>query len=206
VNKLTEKIRQNQNLHLEDVGQLDRPPRWLGRPFQKTYPQVQPQFPIARSPESLHGLQRNFGNSWVISWETSRNRPESLTIKRNRRFWLSRARTRATRKTTKSSPIQGRFWGQSHQPKRHKVLIRDTQQKTQKIILKTPPRKSQQRAQKITTKKDRKSNTQPWGTTPSYLDIPWRFIQGLACHPYIHPSLKISHDALKLVLGKTREK
>jgi hypothetical protein len=24
-------------------------------------------------------------------------------------------------------------------------------------------------------------------------------------HPYIHPSLKISHEALKLVLGKTKE-
>jgi hypothetical protein len=53
------------------------------------------------------------------------------------------------------------IWGQSHQTKRHKVIIRDTQQNPQLIILKTPPRKSQQRASKITTKKDGKSTTQP---------------------------------------------
>jgi hypothetical protein len=53
------------------------------------------------------------------------------------------------------------IWGQSHQPKRHKDLIRDTQQNPQEIVLKTPPKKSQQRAPKITTKKDKKSNTQP---------------------------------------------
>jgi hypothetical protein len=38
-----------------------------------------------------------------------RNRPESLTIKRNRRNHFSRSRTRPTRKTTKSSLIQERF-------------------------------------------------------------------------------------------------
>jgi hypothetical protein len=40
-----------------------------------------------------------------------RNRPETLTIKRNHGFRLSGARTRATRKITKSSPIQGDSWG-----------------------------------------------------------------------------------------------
>jgi hypothetical protein len=49
------------------------------------------------------------------------------------------------------------MWEQSHQPKRHKVLIRDTQQNPQEIILKTPPRKAQQRAPKITRKKDGKA-------------------------------------------------
>jgi hypothetical protein len=53
------------------------------------------------------------------------------------------------------------IWGQSHQPKRHKVLICGTKKNPQEIILKTPPRKSQQRAPKITTKKDEKSITQP---------------------------------------------
>jgi hypothetical protein len=98
------------------------------------------------------------------------------------------------------------IWGQSHQPKRRKLLIRDTQQNPQEIVLKTPPRKSQQRAPKNTTNKDGKSTTQPWGTTTNNLYIPWRFVQGLSCHPYIHPSLNISHEALKLVLGKTRGK
>jgi hypothetical protein len=40
-----------------------------------------------------------------------RNRPETLTIKGNRKFRPSRSRTRATRKTTKSRPIQGGSWG-----------------------------------------------------------------------------------------------
>jgi hypothetical protein len=51
--------------------------------------------------------------------------------------------------------------GQRHQPKRHKILIRDTQHNPQEIILKTLPRKAQQRALKITTKKDGKSTSQP---------------------------------------------
>jgi hypothetical protein len=53
------------------------------------------------------------------------------------------------------------IWEQSHQPKRNKVLVRDTQQNPQEIVLKTPPRKAQQRAPKITTKKDRKSTSPP---------------------------------------------
>jgi hypothetical protein len=40
-----------------------------------------------------------------------RNRPYMLTIKGNHRFRPSRSRTRATRKTTKSRPIQGGSWG-----------------------------------------------------------------------------------------------
>jgi hypothetical protein len=55
--------------------------------------------------------------------------------------------------------FKGDLGGQSHQPKRQKVLIRDTQQNPQEIILKTPPRKAQQRAPKITTKKDGKSTS-----------------------------------------------
>jgi hypothetical protein len=40
-----------------------------------------------------------------------RNRPEMLTIKGNHEFRPSRSRTRATRNTTKSRPIQGGSWG-----------------------------------------------------------------------------------------------
>jgi hypothetical protein len=53
------------------------------------------------------------------------------------------------------------IWGQSHQPKRHKILISDTHQKPEEIVLKTPPTKAQQRAPKITTKKDEKGTLQP---------------------------------------------
>jgi hypothetical protein len=47
----------------------------------------------------------------VLKPLAQRNRPESLTIKRNRINRLSRTRTRATQKTTKSGPIQGGFGG-----------------------------------------------------------------------------------------------
>jgi hypothetical protein len=40
-----------------------------------------------------------------------RNRPEMLTIKGNHGFRPSRSRTRATRKTIKSRPIQEGSWG-----------------------------------------------------------------------------------------------
>jgi hypothetical protein len=82
-----------------------------------------------------------------------RNRPETLTIKMNRRNRFSRSRTRPTWKTTKSSPIQERFGG--------KV----TSQRGTRSSYVTPtknPKKSfskhrQQRAPKINTKKDRKT-------------------------------------------------
>jgi hypothetical protein len=38
------------------------------------------------------------------------------------------------------------MWGQSHQPKRHKILIHDTHQKPQENILKTPPNKELQKS------------------------------------------------------------
>jgi hypothetical protein len=51
--------------------------------------------------------------------------------------------------------------GAKHEPKWHKILIRDTHQKPQEIVLKTPPTKAQQRAPKITTKKNEKGSSQP---------------------------------------------
>jgi hypothetical protein len=71
-----------QNFDLEGPGRLDRPSKRLDRPFQKTNLRVKPQFPRTRSPESLHGLQRNFGSSWVTSWETSTSK-ESTRIAHN---------------------------------------------------------------------------------------------------------------------------
>jgi hypothetical protein len=47
-------------------------PLWqLDRPTQETWPQVNPQLPITRSPDSPHRLYGNFGDSWVTSWATS---------------------------------------------------------------------------------------------------------------------------------------
>jgi hypothetical protein len=74
----------------------------------------------------------------------------------------------------------------SHQPKRHKNLIRDTHQKPQEIVLKTPPTKSSENHNKRDRKTTLRNNAEP------------------SIHT-IHPSLWISHEALKQVLGKTRE-
>jgi hypothetical protein len=74
---LPEELGQNQNFLRMSPGWLDcpTPPTRLDRPPQtereKQQPRVNPQLCITRSPESPNGLQRNFENSWVTSWETS---------------------------------------------------------------------------------------------------------------------------------------
>jgi hypothetical protein len=97
---------------LEGPGRLD-PPRRLDRPFQKTYPQVNPQLPSSDLPNHSTDCSETSGIVGLppIQPLPQRNRPESFRIKSNRRNCLSRTRTRPTRKTTKSSPIQGRFGG-----------------------------------------------------------------------------------------------
>jgi hypothetical protein len=167
---LPEDLGQNQNFLRTSPGRLDRQPR---------------------SPDSPNELQRNFGNSWVTSWATSTSK-ELTWIAHNQEESKESSLYAKNSSNSKDHQIESdsrEIWGQSHQPKRHKVLICYTQQNPQEIVLKTPPWKSQQRAPKITTKKDGKSTSQPWGTTLKHLYIAWRFVQGLACHPYTHPSL-----------------
>jgi hypothetical protein len=53
------------------------------------------------------------------------------------------------------------IWGQSHQPKRHKNLIRDTHQKPQEIVLKTPPTKSSENHHKRDGKTTMRNNAKP---------------------------------------------
>jgi hypothetical protein len=53
------------------------------------------------------------------------------------------------------------IWGQSHQPKRHKNLIRDTHQKPKEIILKTPPIKSSENHHKRDGTTTKRNNTEP---------------------------------------------
>jgi hypothetical protein len=70
-NKLTEENPAKSKPRPERPRAVRPPPRRLDRPFQKTYPRVNAQLPMARSLKSLHGLQRNFEISWVTSWATS---------------------------------------------------------------------------------------------------------------------------------------
>jgi hypothetical protein len=51
--------------------------------------------------------------------------------------------------------------GQSHQPKRHKVLIRDTQQEYPRNRPQNSSKKSQERAPKITKGENGRDNTRP---------------------------------------------
>jgi hypothetical protein len=53
------------------------------------------------------------------------------------------------------------IWGQSHQLKRHKNLIRDTHQKPQEIVLKTPLTKSSENQHKREEKTIIMNNVEP---------------------------------------------
>jgi hypothetical protein len=135
----------------------------LDRPFQKTNPRVKPQLPRARSAESLHGLQQNFGNSWVTSWATS-------TLKESTRNAHNQEESKKSLLWVKNSPNSRNhqieydskvIWGQSHQPKWYKNLIRDTHQKPQEIVLKTPPTKSSKNQHKREEKTTMMNNAEP---------------------------------------------
>jgi hypothetical protein len=165
-------------------GRLDRPLQAVRPPLPENSPPVKPQLPRARSPESLHGLQQNFGNSWVTSWATS-------TSKESTRNAHNQEESKKSLLLVKNSPNSKNhqiesdskeIWGQSHQPKRHKNLIRDTHQKPQEIILKTPPKELRK-----STQKRRENHHDEQRQT--FCTCHERFVQGLACHPNIHPSL-----------------
>jgi hypothetical protein len=138
-------------------------PRAIRPPLPENLLAGQPSTSHSRSSESLHGLQQNIGNSWVASWTTSTSKESTRIAHDHEESKISTlyGKNSSNSKNHQIESDSREIWGQSHQPKRHKVLIRDTQQNPQEIILKTLPRKSQQRALKITTKKDGKSTTQP---------------------------------------------
>jgi hypothetical protein len=125
------------------------PPGGYTTPFRKPTRGTNLNFPKPDLPNHSMDCSETSGIAGLPPGQPlpQRNRPESLTIKRNRRNGFSRSRTRPTRKTTKSSLIQ------SHQPKRHKILIRDTRQKPQEIVLKTPPNKELRKSPQRRTKK-----------------------------------------------------
>jgi hypothetical protein len=81
-NKLIEENPAKQNFDLEGPGRLDYPLQAVRPPLPENQPAGQTSIPRARSPESLHGLQRNVGNSWVTSWATSTSK-ESTQIAHN---------------------------------------------------------------------------------------------------------------------------
>jgi hypothetical protein len=78
------------------------------------------------------------------------------------------------------------IWGQSHQPKRLKILIRDTHQKPQEIILKTPPIKSSENHPK--EGREKHFSTLRNNAEPSIHTMKVRTRSSL---PPIHPSLSL---------------
>jgi hypothetical protein len=118
-----------------------------------------------------------------------RNRPESLTIKRNRRNHLSRVRTRGTRKTTKSSPVQGDSWGKVTNQRG----TRSSYVTPSKNLTRNRPQNS---ATKITTKSS--ENHQKGGQERQHKNLrnhnessvhTMKVHTRSTCHPIIHPSL-----------------
>jgi hypothetical protein len=85
------------------------------------------------------------------------------------------------------------YEGQGHQEKRHKVLMCGSHKKFSK---ETPPKlhhkNPKKRLRKSTKRENGKDNKSLEEPRRIYYTYQERFIQDLACHPVIHPSLKIS--------------
>jgi hypothetical protein len=112
-NKLTEENPAKSKLRPGKPRAVRPPLRWLDCPFQKTARGSTLNFPSPDLPNHSTDCSETSGITGLPLGKPlpQRNRPETLTIKRNQRNHLSRSRTRPTRKTTKSSLIQGRFGG-----------------------------------------------------------------------------------------------
>jgi hypothetical protein len=87
------------------------------------------------------------------------------------------------------------IWGQSHQPKKHRNLIRDTHQKPQEVVLKTPPTKSSENQHKRARENHLEEQRR---TIYTYHEGSYKV--KLATQTSI--LLSRSHMKLKLVLGK----
>jgi hypothetical protein len=165
-------------------GQLDRPQAVRPPLLEKTARGSNPNFLAPDLPNHSTDCSETSAIAGLPPGQPlpQRNRPESLTIKRNRRNRISRSRTRPTQKNTKSSPIEDRFGGKvtSQRGTRSPYV---THQRPQEIVLKTPPTKSSENQHK----RGRENHlVEQRRTIYTYRE---RFVQGLACHPNIHPSL-----------------
>jgi hypothetical protein len=119
-----------------------------------------------------------------------RNRPETLTIKGNRGFRPSRSRTRATRKTTKSRPIQGGSWD--------KVTSERGTRSSYVTPNKNPTKNCPQNsATKLTTKSSENHQIEGWERQHKSLrnhaesSIHTMKVQTRSSLPPVHPSLSL---------------
>jgi hypothetical protein len=181
--------------HLADGPRLPRGRSTRCESAQPRNPRTNLQLAIDGSPKPQWVLRRNFRE--MMSTQKWRYAPKitasnSLQLPESQISCLYLKNTKNS-KTTKIEGLPTGFEGQDHKEKRHTILMCEFQNKSRK---ETPPNPSHENPKKRLRKTPKKTNgrdtIKPWGTTPNHLYIPWRFIRGLACHPIIHPSLKIS--------------
>jgi hypothetical protein len=85
------------------------------------------------------------------------------------------------------------IWERNQREKNHEGFMHTSATKSQRERSQNHHKKIGKKGlQKSPQRGNGRHTIKPWGTTPNHLFIPWRFIQGLACLPIIHPSLKIS--------------
>jgi hypothetical protein len=165
---------------------------WAARDEQHTL--VNSPKSKTRSPESLHGLVQDFGDSRNTSWGVHSQVivHQTRQIKRNRRNPAKNSPNPRAPKTPKLSPLTHRF-GRGIKGKRTAKGSNYFPIKSPRVRSRKHPKKSTKRVlRKSPPKTNGNNTTKPWGTTPNHIYIPKRFIQGLACRLIIQPSHKIS--------------
>jgi hypothetical protein len=148
------------------------------------------------SPDSLHRFAQKFGVSRSTSWESHNYdlvHQNSLNQEESKDFPPRTLLSRNLGKSQNRAPLLTDLGGESQgkEPRRAHAYI---------SYIKSQRERCQSHQKKIAKKRLRKSlkiengwdTIKRWGTTLNHLYIKRRFIQGLACLPIIHLSLKIS--------------
>jgi hypothetical protein len=99
----------------------------------------------------------------------------------------------ALEQNPKIEPLCSRIWEGNQREKNHEGFMHTSPTKSQRERPRNCSKKiTKKRLWKSPKRTNGNNTSKPWGTTPNYLYIPKRFIQGLACRPIILSSHKIS--------------
>jgi hypothetical protein len=175
---------------MEDTGQTSQGLGARGEKRAASQP-LQTTFPISwftpRIRTSLWILGVPHGHHIATIWST-----KTRWIKRNRRISTKTATFLKPKKSSKLSTFTHGFGRGITRKGTMKGSCIHPQSNPKKKGLKSITRNSPRNVYENHQKENGGNNTRSWGTTSNHLYIPWKFIQGLACHPIIHPSLRIS--------------